>query len=141
MVKSKQEVTYEKLKTLRNNNSLVPGTYYRITDYVATTKQGNTGVIQNNFDIIVLALESNNLSENAFAARHKGDTYFQYNNLSVWKLKYTLDNDTNKYGWADNTNGKGVIYRLIDLLASMCTIMKKPMKPLRWLTLINTTSR
>ncbi len=34
-------------------------------------------------------------------------------NLSAWKLKYCLDNDTNKFAWADQ-NGKGVIYEMID---------------------------
>lgn len=34
-------------------------------------------------------------------------------NLSVWKLKYCLDNDTDKFAWAD-TNGKGVIYEMTD---------------------------
>lgn len=35
-------------------------------------------------------------------------------NLEAWQLWYTIDNDTNRFTWADNTNGKGVIYRMID---------------------------
>ena len=40
--------------------------------------------------------------------------YFASSNLSAWKLKYCLDNDTNRFAWADSANGKGVIYRMID---------------------------
>lgn len=40
--------------------------------------------------------------------------YFQNCNLSAWKVWYCLDNDTSRFTWADATNGKGVIYRLID---------------------------
>ena len=40
--------------------------------------------------------------------------YFASSNLSAWKLKYCLDNDTTRFKWADIENGKGVIYRMID---------------------------
>ena len=33
--------------------------------------------------------------------------------LYTWELKYTLDNDFNKFDWADS-NGKGVIYYMKD---------------------------
>ena len=29
-------------------------------------------------------------------------------------MKYCLDNDTSRFAWADEVNGKGVIYRMID---------------------------
>jgi hypothetical protein len=34
--------------------------------------------------------------------------------LEAWQLKYCLDNDTSRFAWADNVNGKGVIYRMVD---------------------------
>ncbi len=40
--------------------------------------------------------------------------YFANSKLEAWKLKYCLDNDTSRFAWADEVNGKGVIYRMID---------------------------
>ena len=54
------------------------------------------------------------LNEVARAIKHEGDTYFANCKLEAWKIWYCLDNDTNRFAWADSTNGKGVIYRMID---------------------------
>lgn len=40
--------------------------------------------------------------------------------VSKWQAKYSLDNDITKYGWADTTNGKGVIYYLKDEWDNEC---------------------
>ena len=40
--------------------------------------------------------------------------YFANSDLSAWQIWYCLDNDTTRFAWADATNGKGVIYRMID---------------------------
>lgn len=40
--------------------------------------------------------------------------YFDNCNLDAWKIWYCLDNDASRFAWADSTNGKGVIYRMID---------------------------
>lgn len=111
-----QEITWAELKALRDNSNLTSGQFYRITDYQCTTVQSNTRSAGNQFDIIVLALTNNTLSEQAWAALHSGDTYFANSNLSAWKLWYCLDNDTTRFAWADNTsgNGRGVVYRMID---------------------------
>jgi hypothetical protein len=111
-----QEITWAELKALRDNSNLTSGQFYRMTDYQCTTVQSNTRSAGNQFDIIVLALTNNTLSEQAWAALHSGDTYFANSNLSAWKLWYCLDNDTTRFAWADNTsgNGRGVIYRMID---------------------------
>lgn len=108
------EITWSDLKAKRDAGELTLGQLYRITDYQCTTTESNTRSAGHQFDIIVLALSKNTLSEQAYAALHSGDTYFANNNLSAWKLWYCLDNDTNRFAWADNTNGKGVIYRMID---------------------------
>ncbi len=107
-------ITYAELKTLRDNSQLVEGQYYRITDFVTTVDQKDAKSAGHRFDIIVLATNSNTLNENALAAKHAEDTYFNNSNLDAWELKYDLDNDKSKYAWADSTNGKGVIYRMID---------------------------
>lgn len=114
------KVTYAELKTLRDNGKLVDGHLYRITDYVTTTKQTNTKSAGHPFDIIVIAVSENELSHHAKAIAHEGDTYFDGNELGAWELWYDLDNDTTKYEWADNTNGKGVIYRMIDEKSNDC---------------------
>lgn len=106
-------ITYEELKTLRDNSELVAGMFYRITDYVTTSIQDATQSAGHQFDIIVRALDESTLDEEAKAIQSEGDEYFANSNLTGWQVWYTLDNDTSKYAWADE-NGKGVIYRLID---------------------------
>ena len=109
-------LTYGELVSLRDNSQLMPGQQYRITDYVTTTSQEDTRSAGNVFDIIVRADSENKLSELAYATQSTRDVngYFSNSNLNGWELKYCLDNDTTRFAWADATNGKGVIYRMID---------------------------
>ena len=108
------EITWSSLKSLADAGTLVPGQYYRITDYTCTTTTAGTKSAGHVFDIIVRADSVNKLNEEAHAIQHTGDTYFTNSNLSAWRLWYCLDNDTTRFAWADSTNGKGVIYRMID---------------------------
>lgn len=114
-------VTYSELKTLRDSSSLVPGMQYRITDYTCTTTQADTSIAGHVFDIIVTAGSEAELNENAHAARHSGDTYFQTCDLDAWELKYCIDNDADRFAWADVTNGKGVIYYMKDEFDNECS--------------------
>ena len=107
-------ITYTELKTLRDSGQFVPGQQYRITDYTCTTTQTNTRSAGHAFDIIVTADDESTLNEVARAIQHTGDSYFVDCDLNVWNIWYCLDNDTTRFAWADNTNGKGVIYRMID---------------------------
>lgn len=109
-----QSITYAELKALRDNNQLVTGQQYRITDYVTTTAQANTQSAGHQFDIIVVADSKDKLNENARAIRHRGDTIFVGNKLESWELKYCLDNDTNRFSWAQVSGGTGVIYYMKD---------------------------
>ena len=116
-------ITYDELIETRNSGSLIPGMWYRITDYVTTTSQANTQSAGHQFNVIVTAVDESTLNENALAAiQYDGDTYFTENgaNLDAWQIKYTLDNDTNKFAWADTTNGKGVIYYMKDEYNNEC---------------------
>lgn len=194
-------VSYSDLVSKRNNGELVPGMWYRITDYHPTTTQENTSSADHLFEILVQALTENTLSEDAKAhvdkidfkyveylqlhsydnngnetfintvdnksdspttfvdsgttdspstvfdltdssiylykgrgcfERYdfrwyftdqdlfwnnfdcaKGKGYFNHSNLSAWELKYCLDNDTDRFAWAD-PGGYGVIYYLKD---------------------------
>ena len=107
-------ISYQELVELRSENKLVPGKQYRITDYTCTTTQANTRAINHLFDIIVTADSNSTLNEEAIAVQHTGDSYFSGCDLNAWKIWYCLDNDTTRFTWADATNGKGVIYRMID---------------------------
>ena len=108
------ETTYTELVDLKNKSILLPGVKYKITDYVTTTSQENTQSEEHKFNIIVEAVSINELSEDASACLVSGDTYFANSNITSWKLKYCLDNDTNRFAWADEEKGKGVIYKMID---------------------------
>ena len=98
-------IEHNDLKKLRNNNQLIPGQKYRIIDYVTTTTQTNTRSAWNLFDVIVTAIDDHTLSENAYAIKSARDVdnYFETENLEAWQLKYCLDNDTERFAWADNS--------------------------------------
>ena len=116
-----QNISYSDLKGLRSGNNLIPGQKYRITDYVTTTSQPNTESANHQFDIIVEALSKDTLSENAKAIQNENDGYFDDSNLEAWELKYCLDNDTDRFAWADDSeNGKGVIYYMKDEFNNEC---------------------
>lgn len=117
-----ENIKWKNLKYKRDNNQLAPGTFYRITDYITTTSQENTASAGHSFDVIVLALSENTLSEEAYAIQSDRDTerYFANCNLAAWKLWYCLDNDTTRFAWADTDNGTGVIYRMIDEWGNDC---------------------
>ena len=114
------KITYADLKALRDAGKLIPGQSYRITDYTCTTTQAGTQSAGHVFDIIVVADSESKLNESARAISHEGDTYFSACNLAAWKLQYCLDNDTDRFEWADAANGKGVIYRMIDEYGNEC---------------------
>lgn len=111
--------TYAELWDMRDRNGLTPGTLYRITDYEAYTTMPETIESTHQFDLIVLATSTRDLSEECRAVHHAGDQYFAKSNLSAWRVWYSIDNDTNRFAWADE-NGKGVIYRLIDEWGNDC---------------------
>ena len=113
-------ITYADLKALRDGSKLVAGRRYRITDFVTTSVQTDTRSAGHAFDVIVKADDVNVLNENAKAIQHKGDTYFSGCKLSAWELKYCLDNDTNRFAWADTTNGKGVVWWMKDEWDNEC---------------------
>ena len=134
---SSVSLTYSELKQLRDSSSLIPGTQYRITDYISTTTQEGTTQEWCPFDVIVIANSIDTLNESAFAIQHDGDIYFSNSNLSAWKLKYCLDNDESRFLWADTINGKGVIYELIDEFNNSAPFDFKSIKINSYVTLIN----
>lgn len=116
-----ESITWSSLKALRDGGQLIPGMQYRITDYTCTTTQANTQSANHPFDIIVTADSENTINENARAIQHSGDTYFANSDLAAWELKYSLDNDTTKFAWADSgSTGRGVIYWMKDEWNNEC---------------------
>ena len=88
-------VKYGELKAIKDAGNLIPGQYYRITDYVTTVNGAtitNARSAGHQFDIIVRADSANTLNEQAWAVQHDGDTYFDGARLEAWELKYRLDN-------------------------------------------------
>ena len=114
------KITYSELKALRDGAKLVPGMQYRIIDYTCTTTQTDTQSAGHVFDVIVTADNERTLNVKARAIHHEGDTYFANSKLEAWQIWYDLDNANTKYAWADETNGKGVIYRMIDEYGNDC---------------------
>ena len=108
------------LKEMREHGNLQQGQWYRITDFVTTTAQRDTQSAGHPFDILVMALDAATLCETAFAASHENDLYFAAANLEAWELMYCLDNDTERFAWADAVNGKGVIYSMKDEWGNKC---------------------
>ena len=104
-----EEISWAALKAKRDGSTLVPGKWYRITDYNCTTVQENTQSADHQFDILVLATDTNKLSEEARAIKHAGDTYFTnaQANLDGWKIWYCLDNDTDRFVWAKDLLSPG----------------------------------
>jgi hypothetical protein len=105
------EITYSELVALRDSGGLVQGNKYRITDYNAVFNTLKSAGHQ--FDIVVEALSSSELSEKASAMIHEGDVYFKNSHLDLWTVYYSLDNDTSRFKEA-SASGKGFIWRLID---------------------------
>ena len=91
-----QLVEYGELKAIKDAGNLIPGQWYRITDYV-TTVNGNTETNARSaghaFDVLVMATDAGTLSEDALAVRHDGDTYFENSRLEAWELKFRLENE------------------------------------------------
>ena len=102
-------ITYEELKELVVSYGLVPGSKYRITDFVSIYTEGEIYLNKSaghQFDIIVTAKTNSELYSQASAALHEGDDYFSNCDLSKWELKYNIN--------SKNEIGKGEIYYMKD---------------------------
>ena len=105
------KVTYDELKELRDSSSLVPGMKYRMTDYDTRIFKSGADSMHHRFDLILLALSEDVLSENCRAIQHEftddelGEYseeeihYFDGCDLDAWRIMYTIDNDTDRFDW------------------------------------------
>lgn len=104
--------TYTTLKRLRNNSLLVPGRFYRITDYACTTVQEGTRAVENTkFDIIVQALSQNTLSEIALADRRRGTPTLMDSVLNNKVIKSLVTPYYYEYVDSDGSGGLDGDYR------------------------------
>lgn len=103
--------TWAELKTMRDNSQLTVGCLYRITDYETIIFGEDVQSAGHVFDIIVLATDINQLSEDAMAVHSERDTegYFANSKLEAWELKYCIDNDTSRFAWASDGGEKWII--------------------------------
>lgn len=118
------KITYAELLRKTEDAELIPGDWYQITDYKSyfVSDAGlfeNDGVIAHQFDVLVFAISNNALSENAKATVHNDDYTYYGDGIHSWILKYYLYNDKTRFGWAAS-DGKGVIYRMIDEYGNDC---------------------
>ena len=97
-----KEVTYEELSTLMQNNELIPGSLYRMTDYqtVTDSTNGQVSVDWHKFDLILRALSSNTISRNCSAISE------YYPKASEWNIVYSMDNSIQ--------GSKGIILSMTD---------------------------
>lgn len=99
------EITHSELLNLKSNNNLIPGALYRITDYETVTTQPNTGYVGKKFDVVVRAAGYGELDENAKVVRRKSaqEDFPTESKLDSWTIKYCIENDTNRFYWANNS--------------------------------------
>ena len=96
------KTTWRDLMDLRTRKLLEPGRQYRI-NYSASHNSGTVAVSgRAGFDLSLTAISEDSLSESAVALPTDGNHYYDANNLSAWKIKYCLDNDTSRFHWACN---------------------------------------
>lgn len=115
--KSLIEVTWQQLKNLRDNSNLIPGSLYRITDYQCTTTQAETRSAGNQFDIVLLALNNNVLSEQGWAMMsmltniwsvHFSDGIIK--ECYLYNLGFNVDEDENVVAIIDKSTMLGCTY-------------------------------
>ena len=94
-------VVWADLVELRDNDELKPGCFYRITDYNFITSKLGVQSGNHQFDIVVLAISENMLSETAYAARNANDTYFEREITTggiEWLYTVFVDDYAESYG-------------------------------------------
>jgi hypothetical protein len=110
-------ILWSDLVALKNASKLIPGMKYRIINYVTTSTQANTSVANKYFDIVVTAISTNTLDENASCLATDRTTGTSTSGLcwhpERWTIKYCLTNDITRFAWASSL-GTGVIYYMKD---------------------------
>ena len=118
------EVTHSDLLDMCDNGTLVPGQQYRIIDYLTTVydEEEETRSAEHPFDLLVTAATNSKLKAKAVPLHSSRDTtgYFNGYDLEKCEVWYDINNDSTKYKWAEEENGKGVIWRMRDFDGNDC---------------------
>lgn len=131
-VSKMQAVTYAELKALRDGGELVPGMWYRITDYVTMINEyvtESTGQVipthtksaGHPFDVVVMAISTSEISQDARAIQHEGDEYFANSDLNSWQIRYRFtDLSKHIFDYIYPVDNKGVITWMRDEFGNEC---------------------
>ena len=117
--------TYSELVQLRDKSLLIPGIKYRITDYVTKVREDLTEAksAEHPFDLVVTALTTNSLDEEARAlVNEQDDNYFAYIHTKIksasWKPGVTINDIDLQY---TITADEEIQYRQIHESAAVAT--------------------
>jgi hypothetical protein len=108
----------------KNKNNEIVDCDYHLSDINSTSTTANYYVspsINGSYFVRILFIKpGSNSNQGIVEIGNYTGHYFNENDLSKWVIKYDVHNDTNKYLWADATNGKGVIYYMKDEFDNEC---------------------
>lgn len=109
------ELFWEYTNSIKRCNSI--SLQDKITDELTT----NTNLYFDTTDqVSIRKIINDNGVEYVIISAYYSLSYFDKCNLNSWELKYCIDNDTNRFDWADLDNGKGVIYYMKDEWGNEC---------------------
>lgn len=102
-----KKVTREELIALRDAYELIPGNWYRITDYSTIVLQENASSHDSGIDIIILASDANTLNENVYFTHSdtSANSYLKQNidvNINAWRGKYCIDNNNHRFSFVNS---------------------------------------
>jgi hypothetical protein len=86
---------------------------FRDEFYLRLPESATTGEYVLRFYAVGTESDMNDGYAGARAEVFDATSHFNNSDLNAWKLKYCLDNDSNRFDWA-NSSGKGVIYYMKD---------------------------
>lgn len=113
-------------------DGVVPGQWYRITDYVTKVNVANAQSAEWPYDILVLATSDHDLSEVAYATAHDDSTYIRWPDIDAWELRYNWSNDEHRFPWIYGVAAKGVVYWMRDGFGNEAPYDFKNIKFRRW---------
>ena len=109
------KITHSELVELQNDNKLIPGQKYQITDYALVTKP--SAYFRSNgtrFDLVLEAIDENRFKEQCYAKHNPNTSTLSKDVIDKLQIWYELQPDTRHYDFLDPEKHKGCITRLID---------------------------
>lgn len=91
------ETTWKELLETIEKKELVPGNWYRITDYHTIILSSKASCVNTRVDIFMLALDAQTLDENVLFLQNSTDTYLIDSNVKAWRGKYCVTNDVTRF--------------------------------------------